>query len=121
MIQVMYTKKGYQVAKRTAPVDRTDEQHLLMNIDFRSGPNPVVRMDNGKVRRIYPGQILVGETNYQVQKLIFAEMEGPADITEETYEEIPKLSEDSDEAEENEKNLSADDFFNNPPEEDPAD
>lgn len=110
MIQVAYTKAAYQEAKRTPPKDRTDEQHLLTCIDFRSGPNPIIRLSNGKTRQIVPGQILIGEENYSVQGLVDPEEDG-ADPIEEIKIEVEDTKEDVQEDVEEVPPLSAEEFF----------
>lgn len=63
MTQVTYTKVAYQEAKKTPPKERTEAQNLLVKIDFRQGPNPVLRTSTGAVIIMTEGTLLEGDAD----------------------------------------------------------
>ena len=107
MTQVVYTKKAYQDAKRTPPKDRTEEQHVLCLIDFRQGPNPIIRLGSGSHVVIRTGMLIEADAKGSIGIVLDKEPE------EKSEDEKPPETEPSDESEteKNEESLSADEFF----------
>lgn len=112
MVQVEYTKKAYQDAKRTPPKDRTEEQQILCLIDFRQGPNPTIRLGSGSTVIIRPGNLIEADAEGNIGILL---EKAPK---EKIQEEKPKDEKPKQETkiekpapEKNKKSLNAADFF----------
>lgn len=112
MVQVEYTKKAYQDAKRTPPKDRTEEQKVLCQIDFRQGPNPILRLSSGSVVVLRPGNLIEADAEGNIGILL--EKEPKEKIREEKpKDEKPKQEKKTKEStpEKNAPSINVADFF----------
>ena len=107
MTQVKYTKEAYQTAKKTPPEKRTEEQKLLCLIDFRQGPNPVLRLSTGSVVVMRPGTYFEGDDEGNIG-IVLAKLPEEKSEDEKPPEEVAPTKAP---AEKNPSGLDAADFF----------